>query len=200
MTISTLVKGFAGALTAAAICATAAIPADAATNSITLTNAPTQLETPETLVFTARSTESVVIAQGYQVNNLETLTNNVVTLSGGGPNLLGSGWQFSFAAAGSNAYTFDDGTAIPALGFGAQNPPDMDTIWQTFATVPGESYTYTFDYSNNTHLPVDGATESQLVVTFTAVPEASTWAMLLFGFMGLGLVSYRARRAAISIG
>ncbi len=33
-------------------------------------------------------------------------------------------------------------------------------------------------------------------VSFSAVPEASTWAMLLAGFAGLGFFGFRARRAA----
>ena len=147
MTISTLVKGFAGALTAA-ICVAAAAPSGAAT--LTLTNPATQSDTPMTVVFTATATELLVIDEGYQVNHLETLTNNMVTLSGGGPNLLGSTWQYRFAAVGSLSYTYSDGTPVPALGFAAQNPPYVDTFYQKFATVPGDTYTYSFDYSNNT--------------------------------------------------
>jgi hypothetical protein len=94
-----------------------------------------------TLVFTARVTESFVMVEGYQVNEVETVTNNVVTLSGGGPNLLGSTWQQGFAAVGSNSFTFPDGTPVPGLGFSAQNPPDVDTFYQAFATVVGQSYT-----------------------------------------------------------
>jgi hypothetical protein len=33
-----------------------------------------------------------------------------------------------------------------------------------------------------------------LSVTTTPVPEASTWAMILAGFAGLGFVGYRASR------
>ena len=193
MTISTLVKGFAGALMAAI--AAAAAPAGATT--FTLTNPPTQSGTLETLVFTATATESLVIDEGYQVNDLETLTNNMVTLSGGGPNLLGSAWQSRFAAVGSLSYTFNDGTPVPALGFAAQDPPNLDTFYQIFATVPGDTYTYSFNYSNNT--AGFGATPSKLVVTASSVPEPSTWAMLLLGFVGVGFATYRAQRRADSI-
>jgi hypothetical protein len=193
MTISTLVKGFAGALTAAAIYAMAAVPAGA----LTLVDPPTQTNTPMTVIFTATATESLVIDEGYQVNDLETLTNNVVMLLGGGPNILGSIWQYRFAALGSNSYTFADGTLIPALGFAGQDPPGTDTFYQKFATVPGDTYIYSFDYSNNTG--GHGATPSKLVATATSVPEAGTWAMLLLGFAGLGLAGYRARRGAVSI-
>jgi hypothetical protein len=195
MTISAFVKGFAGALTAAAIYGAAAGQAGATT--VTLTDPPTQSGTPMTVTFMARGTEGILLDQGYQVNDIEKLTNNMVTLSSGGPNLLGSTWQNGFAGVGSNSFTFNDSTLVPALGFAAQNPPDMDTFYQKFATVPGETYTYSFNYWNNT--TGFGATPSQLVVTLTSVPEASTWAMLLLGFAGLGFASYRARRAAASI-
>jgi hypothetical protein len=191
MTISTLVKGFAVALTAIAIYGAAAVPAGAATNTITLINGSNEGDVA--LVFAARATESFVIVQGYQVNDIETVTNNMVTLSGGGPNLLGSTWQQGFAAVGSNSFTFSDGTPVPALGFSAQNPPDVDTFYQAFATVVGQSYTYNFDYSNNTG-NLGLATNSLLTATASSVPEASTWAMLLFGFAGVGFASYRARR------
>src|ERR1700719_2280705 len=103
MTISTLVKSFVAALTATAIYGAAAVPAGAATNTITLTNHPD--ESDVTLVFTATATESFVLVEGYQVKDIETVTNNIVTLSGGGPNLLGSTWQQGFAAVGSNSFT-----------------------------------------------------------------------------------------------
>jgi hypothetical protein len=192
MTISTLVKGFAGALTAAAIYGAAA----GQTGATTLTLTDHSSESDVTLAFTATATESFVLVQGYQVNDIETATNNTVTLTGGGPNLLGSTWQQGFAAIGSNSFTFPDGT-VPGLGFSAINPPDVDTFYQAFATVVGQSYTYSFDYSNNTGGL--GLSPSELVATASSVPEASTWAMLLLGFAGLGFAGYRARCDAVSI-
>jgi PEP-CTERM motif len=35
-------------------------------------------------------------------------------------------------------------------------------------------------------------------VTMTAVPEPSTWAMMLVGFGGLGFAAYRRRRGAVA--
>ena len=195
MTISTLARSSAGTLIASAIYAVTAASAGATT--LTLTDPPTQTNTPETVTFTATATESLVIDEGYQVSDLETLTKNAVTLSGGGPNLLGPTWQYRFAALGSNSYTFNDGTAVPALGFAAQDPPDVDTFYQFFATVPGKSYTYSFAYSNNT--AGFGASPSLLIATASSVPEGSTWALMLLGFAGLGLAGYRARRAAGAI-
>ena len=195
MTISTFAKGLAAALTAAAISMAVAAPAGATT--LTLTNPPTQLKTPETVTFTARGAEGFVLDEGYQVNDIEYLTDNMVTLSSGGPNLLGSTWQQGFAAVGSNSFTMSDGTPVPELAFAAQDPPLVDSFYQTFATVPGDTYTYSFNYTNNN--TGGGATPSLLVVSIGSVPEASTWAMMLIGFAGLGFASYRARRTASSI-
>ena len=36
-------------------------------------------------------------------------------------------------------------------------------------------------------------------VTLTAVPEPSTWAMMLVGFSGLGYAAYRRRRTPVAI-
>jgi hypothetical protein len=38
----------------------------------------------------------------------------------------------------------------------------------------------------------------QFVITFTAVPELSTWGMMIAGFAGLGFVAFRARKTAPS--
>jgi hypothetical protein len=190
---STLVKSFAVALTAAAIYSAAAVSAGATT--LTLTDHSS--ESDVTLAFTATATESFVLVEGYQVNDIETAKNNTVTLTGGGPNLLGSTWQQGFAAAGTDSFTFPDGTSVPGLGFSATNPPDVDAFYQAFATVVGQSYTYSFDYANNTG--GNGLSPSELVATASSVPEASTWAMLLLGFAGLGFAGYRVRRAGESI-
>jgi hypothetical protein len=71
MTISTLVKGFAGALAAAAVYAAAAIPAGATTR--TLTDPPTQSDTPETVVFKATAAESFVITRGIRLTTSRSL-------------------------------------------------------------------------------------------------------------------------------
>jgi hypothetical protein len=188
MMISTLIKGSAGALTAVAICVAQAGPASA--TMLKLTDSGTEKGILETVTFKATASESFVIDQGYQKPDIEKLTNNMVTLVGGGPNLLGPTWQSRFAAFGSNSYTFNDATAVPALGFTGQNKM-LDTFSQTFATVPGDTYTYSFNYWNNT--AGFGSKPSKLIVTASSVPEASTWAMMLLGFAGLGLLGYRHR-------
>jgi hypothetical protein len=196
MTMSTLVKSFAVALTAGIISMAGVGQGGAATQLLSLTNPAAQSNTPENLVFTATGTQAILIVQGFQMPDIETLADNVVTPSGGGPNLLAPTWVYEFAPGGSNSFTFNDGTSVAGLGFAGETPPNMDTFLQRFATVPGDSYTYSFLYSNDTGN--NGAVPSQLLVS-VAVPETSIWAMLLLGFAGLGFASYRAHRAAASI-
>jgi hypothetical protein len=194
---STIGKALAGAALATIVSAMAVAGADATT--LTLTNPPGQSDTPYNVVFAATGSESEVLVSGYQVPWYEYVTNNVVQLVGGGPNLLDSSWTLTRAAQGSFAGTENDSTPVPALWFGGTQPPYMDTFSQIFPTVAGSLYEYQFSFSNDFWAPAP----SQLVVTFqsaTAAPEASTWAMMLAGFAGLGFTVYRARRTAISIG
>jgi PEP-CTERM motif len=46
------------------------------------------------------------------------------------------------------------------------------------------------EYSSNDPTPVEATAVSFVV---TAVPEPSTWAMMIFGFFGLALMAYRRR-------
>jgi hypothetical protein len=130
---------------------------------------------------------------GYDVVSFEDVYFNGVSTSGG-PSLLGGSWAFTPAAGGSLANTFDDGTSVPGLIFGGLSVGYFDTFSQTFATTPGETYMYSFTFTQGNDRP------SELVVTSTAaavtptIPEPSTRAMILFGFAALGFVGYRTSR------
>jgi len=143
------------------------------------------------LTFTATTTETTISVGGYQVPSYEQVYYNVVSASSG-PNLLGGSWSFTPAAEGSLSDTYDDGTPVPALNFGGVAVGFYDTYSQTFATAPGTKYTYSFTFDE------DGGPSSGLLVTTTGavstIPEASTWAMMLLGFAGLGFVGYRQRQ------
>ncbi|MDN3274159.1 PEPxxWA-CTERM sorting domain-containing protein [Frankia sp. RB7] len=41
-------------------------------------------------------------------------------------------------------------------------------------------------------------TDEQFVFTITAVPEPSTWAMMILGFTGIGFLTYRRRKLAMA--
>jgi hypothetical protein len=64
---------------------------------------------------------------------------------------------------------------------------------QTFAITPGTTYFYSFDVPSFNGHP-DGFFVSVSNATVAgAVPEPSTWAMLLLGFAGLGFMAYRRK-------
>jgi choice-of-anchor C domain-containing protein len=99
-----------------------------------------------------------------------------------------------------------DPTKIVDVSIGAINDPlftyttgsnshgDMKYIWETFSfTTPGGLTNLSFsslDTPPSPYGPVIGG------VAVTAVPEPSTWAMMLLGFVGLGLAGYRRTRTS----
>jgi PEP-CTERM motif-containing protein len=167
---------------------------------LNLTNPAAQTDTPFALSFDAIGSATTISIAGYQVPSFESVTQNGVFLNGGGPNLLGSSWIFTPAASGSDTSTFNDGSSVPALSFGGTTVGSYDTYTQVFATTPGSLYTLDFLFSN----PSDNAPSGLLVTTdgtpvTSAVPEPSTWAMMITGFAGVAFLTYRRRnRAAIA--
>jgi len=164
---------------------------------INLTNPAAQSDTPFALSFDAIGSATLISIAGYQVPSFERVTQNGVFLNGGGPNLLGSSWIFHAAASGSDTSTFNDGSAVPGLSLGGTTVGSYDTYSQIFATTPGSLYTLDFLFSN----PSDNAPSGFLVTTdgtpvTSAVPEPSTWAMMILGFIGIGGMTYRRRKSA----
>lgn len=80
------------------------------------------------------------------------------------------------------------------MGFGGTNQAWLpDTGYNL--DLPGASY---IDYSNGSYPGAfwadAGFHGTRFLVYGTTVPEASTWAMMMLGFVGLGVASYRQRR------
>jgi hypothetical protein len=46
---------------------------------------------------------------------------------------------------------------------------------------------------------VDGAIVAGVTLSTAAIPEASTWAMMVIGFAGLGFAAYRGRKTLSAI-
>jgi hypothetical protein len=166
-----------------------------------LVDPPGQSATPYSFDFLATGAFPIYLTvQAYQVPAFMQVTNNVVSDSLGDAQLLSPTWAFFPAAQGSDTSQYSDGSGVNALSFGAVTPPYLDTYQQSFAsTVGGESFDYSFDFSN------DGGTPSYLRITVSTspsfsgvggVPEPSTWAMMVLGFAGLGFAGYRSRKAA----
>jgi choice-of-anchor C domain-containing protein len=76
---------------------------------------------------------------------------------------------------------------------GANSHTDMNYVWETLSFTTGGPTTLTFaseDAFSSPYGPVIGG------VAVTAVPEPSTWAMMLPGFVGLGFAGYRRTRTS----
>ena len=123
--------------------------AQADTLLLDFVNAPGLTNFPISLPFIASDNPATTISiAGYQVPSFEQTRQNGVFLNGVGPNLLGSSWVFTPAPSGSLAFTFNDGSSVPALDFGGVIVGSFDTFSQTIATTPGSLYTVNFQYSN----------------------------------------------------
>ena len=184
----------------------AATVAGANANTLTvlnLINPPGQSNTPESFSFFATGAFPIYLTvQAYQVPSFLQVTNNVVSDSLGDTQLLGQNWTFYPAHFGSLADQYDDGfgTGANGLNFGAVTPPYVDSFQQVFdSTVSGESFTYSFNFSN-ADAPFNEPSYIRITVsTSSAIPEASTWAMMVLGFAGLGYAGFRTTRKAAAV-
>ena len=140
-----------------------------------------------------------------------TLTNN-----SGAPTNTTPLWVWGFAVGNAgavsdsttqsdwNAYTFNAGKMNAEVEF--INSPSFYMVESTdiapnggssnkfFAVDPFGSYTFDLIDAND-HLYQYSST----TLSISAVPEPSTWMMLLLGFAGLGFMAYRRKSAAGSL-
>jgi hypothetical protein len=82
---------------------------------------------------------------------------------------------------------------LTSLDFGA--PLTGLTILRDIGPVTIDSLTatsVTFTY-HEAHFPADVFFQAQFVTGVSAVPEPSTWAMMMLGFAGAGVMAYRRR-------
>ena len=116
-----------------------------------------------------------------------------VTINGIPYSVAGSfrGVYISFTSLSSEANITNDVLLYNALFFGSSNPFPFPTALSgpvTYNVQSGDStdgYLQTYDGSEQLYLPESSVTISP------AVPESSTWAMLLLGFAGVGFMAYR---------
>jgi hypothetical protein len=114
-----------------------------------------------------------------------------------GPASFGSGGT-TFADSGSGDLVGVDtvfGFLLVPRGYVSDSPLSDTSTYnnQTFSSLGVTPGTYKWTWG-------DGANQNFTLVIGTAVPEPSTWAMMLLGFAGLGLMGYqsggRPRRTA----
>jgi hypothetical protein len=172
-----------------------------ATTLLALTDPSSQIDTPFALNFTATAATTTLSVGGYQVQAGLLVQRNSVTLLGGGPQLLGMTWTFIPAASGSLAGQRSDfpfgQTGVNELEFDGSTVGSFDTFTQTIATTPGDVYTYAFVFSDPVPPPLNAPSGFLVEISAaSAVPEPSTWAMMLLGFAGLGFAFGQSRRKA----
>lgn len=194
----------AGVVAAAALLGATAARAD--TTLLSLIDPPHQMGTSFVLDFIATAATTTISIGGYEHPGIEYVSDINVT-RGGGANLLGlSGtpacppacpWTFTPAASGSEALQAGTVGSVAALSFAGTTVGAYDAFSRTFSTMPGSDYLLTFEFSNSS-----GSSISGLRVTTSgragipAVPEPTTWAMMLLGFVGFGLAGFRRARKA----
>ena len=167
-----------------------------ATELLNLVNPPGGTSASYNLVFTATSSSSTLTDGGYQLPGFTQFTNNVLVDLAGGGNLLGQTWSFTPAPSGSDTDQYYDGTSVNALDFGGVSEGSYDEYSQTFATIAGDTYAYSFDVPNFDNNP-DGFFVDVSNAETGGVPEPTTWAMMVGGIFGLG-TALRRRRAMVA--
>jgi hypothetical protein len=115
----------------------------------------------------------------------------------------GQKYTVSFWWAGAQQYTFSGPTYDNwTVSLGSQSQTTATVTLPSHGFSPWQKESFTFTADNTTDLlsfyaagGPPGVPPFALLdgVSLTAVPEASTWFMMLAGFAGLGLVGYRRR-------
>jgi PEP-CTERM motif len=137
------------------------------------------------LTFDTSSPQSIIIFPAF--GSIATGITGTVDLYAGitGPANFGSG-TLTFASSDSGDLvgvgSFVHEIAVP-LGYVSDSPLSDTATYdgQTFSSLGATPGTYKWTWGS-------GANQNFTLVIGTAVPEPSTWAMMLLGFAGLGLI------------
>ena len=125
---------------------------------------------------------------GYaSVGTIVTPASDALTLPAGPINYIGLYWG---SIDTYNAITIADGTGthtVDSAHFSVLNPANGDQ------GLFGSAYVNIFDSSNIISVAFSSDKKAFEFdnLTLAAVPEASTWAMMILGFLGLGFLGYR---------
>lgn len=81
--------------------------------------------------------------------------------------------------------------------FLAKSEPTAWTSYSALFTAGAGPYTFTLTFAPGGKTSADFLIDD---IAITAVPEASTWAMMIFGFLGIGFLAYRGKSARGGVG
>lgn len=152
------------------------------------------------------------------ISHITNITDISASLNGGSPISGLTAWSYAptgqncgdancftlggavVSNTGSNNFVFSTATTNSELAastyfyiiqpwFNGSPPPFSDTVAAQFA-FGGNPNSY-IDYYNGQFIPEN--------FNVSAVPEPSTWAMMILGFCGLGFLTYRRRNQAFAI-
>jgi hypothetical protein len=115
----------------------------------------------------------------------------------------------SFGTGGSISASGETGVRVTMQGTNASFPPTDNLLYVPQGYTSGGllSDTAVFDNTTIANLGLtpgtytwtwgSGADADSFVVQVAAVPEPSTWAMMILGFVGVGAMTYRRRKNAV---
>ena len=89
--------------------------------------------------------------------------------------------------------THDDGFSIYIDGKLLAADPGPTTAVKTNFVLDQGSHTFLIDYVTDNGTPSVFNFEAPSATLQAAVPEPSTWAMMILGFMGVGFMAYRRK-------
>lgn len=153
---------------------------------------------PADVTFTAPSPLSFTSGGAYTIGEFLT-SGGASVLTGGaklGDTLQNTLFNFTGTVSVTNGQTFtaghDDGLTLVIGGLTVINAPLKTSFVNTTQTYTGPTGTFAFQlvYGECCGAPAELAISLPLT---SAVPEPSTWAMMILGFVGVGFVSYRRR-------
>ena len=87
-----------------------------------------------------------------------------------------------------NSISFNTGGTFTGVNFTANNNGCQDAPCSGLLTFTGDFQSFTLTSINKNSFEVDSFTS-----VARAVPEPSTWAMMILGFMGVGFLAYRRK-------
>ena len=134
---------------------------------------------------------------------------NIVTTAGTA--LGGAAYNSSSYLAFNNYFPYpntfaiaaDNILALPFINFGFSNPLTSAGTNTLLVDINLPVEQVAFECGNNDCGADDAvvrfATEGSAIGVVEAIPEPSTWAMLIIGFAGIGFLSYRRKKQGISL-